>query len=96
VKVNKGISTTLANPEQEDLWWPNNGTTILASAVIYNDRKLHITNPLVVNGLSDKIITATNSQTKIEAINLHATEQIQRHIEMALKAHDLYYDRRKN
>ena len=45
---------------------------------------------------SDKIITATNSQTKIEAINLHATEQIQRHIEMALKAHDLYYDRRKN
>jgi AIPR protein len=131
VKVNKGISTTLANPEQEDFCWLNNGITILASAVIYNDRKLHITNPLVVNGLqtsyeifnhfsagasrddkrtllvrvividaesatSDKIITATNSQTKIEAINLHATEQIQRHIEMALKAHDLYYDRRKN
>jgi hypothetical protein len=131
VKVNKGISTTLANPEQEDFWWLNNGITILASTVIYNDRKLHITNPLVVNGLqtsyelfnhffagasrddkrtllvrvividtesatSDKIITATNSQTKIEAINLHATEQIQRHIEMALRAHDLYYDRRKN
>jgi hypothetical protein len=51
VKVNKGISTTLANPEQEDFWWLNNGITILASAVIYNDRKLHITNPLVVNGL---------------------------------------------
>jgi hypothetical protein len=131
VKVNKGISTTLANPEQEDFWWLNNGITILASAVIYNDRKLHVTNPLVVNGLqtsyeifnhfsggasrddkrtllvrvividtesatSDKIINATNSQTKIEAINLHATEQIQRHIEMALKADDLYYDRRKN
>jgi hypothetical protein len=131
VKVNKGISTTLANPEQEDFWWLNNGITILASAVVYNDRKLHITNPLVVNGLqtsyeifnhfsagasrddkrtllirvividaesatSDKIITATNSQTKIEAINLHATEQIQRQIEMALKTHDLYYDRRKN
>jgi hypothetical protein len=131
VKVNKGISTTLANPAQEDFWWLNNGITILASAVVYNDRKLHVTNPLVVNGLqtsyelfnhfsagasrddkrtilirvividtesatSDKIITATNSQTKIEAINLHATEQIQRHIEMALKTHGLYYDRRKN
>src|ERR1700676_535038 len=34
VKVNKGISTTLANPEQEDFWWLNNGITILASAVI--------------------------------------------------------------
>ena len=131
VKVNKGISTTLANPEQEDFWWLNNGITILASSVIYNDRRLHITNPLVVNGLqtsyevfnhfstgasrddkrtllvrvividaesatSDKIITATNSQTKIDAINLHATEQIQRRIEMALKTNDLYYDRRKN
>ena len=131
VKVNKGISTTLANPEKEDFWWLNNGITILASDVVYNDQKLHITNPLVVNGLqtsyelynhfsagasrddkrtllvrvividaesatSDKIITATNSQTKIEAINLHATEQIQRRIELALKADDLYYDRRKN
>lgn len=131
VKVNKGISTTLANPEKEDFWWLNNGITILASGVVYNDRRLHITNPLVVNGLqtsyeifnhfsggasredkrtllvrvivvdaesatSDKIITATNSQTKIEAINLHATEQIQRRIEMALRTHDLYYDRRKN
>jgi AIPR protein len=45
---------------------------------------------------SDNIITATNSQTKIEPINLHATEQVQRNIETALKVVDLYYDRRKN
>lgn len=45
---------------------------------------------------SDRIITATNSQTKIASINLHATEDIQRNIEMALKADGLFYDRRKN
>ena len=45
---------------------------------------------------SDRIINATNSQTKIEAINLHATEQIHRNIELALKPVGLFYDRRKN
>ena len=45
---------------------------------------------------SDRIINATNSQTKIEAINLHATEQIHRNIETVLKTVDLFYDRRKN
>lgn len=45
---------------------------------------------------SDRIINATNSQTKIEAINLHATEQIHRNIEAALRTAGLFYDRRKN
>jgi hypothetical protein len=45
---------------------------------------------------SDRIIYATNSQTKIEAINLHATEQIHRDIEAVLKTVGLFYDRRKN
>jgi hypothetical protein len=45
---------------------------------------------------SDRIINATNSQTKIESINLHATEQIHRNIENALQTVDLFYDRRKN
>jgi hypothetical protein len=44
----------------------------------------------------DRIIQATNSQTKIPRIWLHATETIHRKIEIALKAADLYYDRRKN
>lgn len=44
----------------------------------------------------DAIIKATNSQTKIPAIWLHATEDIHRKIESVLKAVDLYYDRRKN
>jgi AIPR protein len=130
VKVNKGISATLANPANEEFWWLNNGITLLASGVFYNDGALQITDPLIVNGLqtsyeifnhftsgasksdertllvrviantvpetSDHIINATNSQTKIEPINLHATEQIHRNIEAALKMVDLYYDRRKN
>jgi hypothetical protein len=119
VKVNKGIRSTLAAPENDDFWWLNNGITVLASAVSYNDGAFQITDPLIVNGLqtsyevfnhfaaggstedkrtlmvrvientdpetSDRIINATNSQTKIEPINLHATEQIHRNIEAALK-----------
>lgn len=131
VKVNKGIRETLTGPENDDFWWLNNGITILASGVSYNDGALQVTDPLIVNGLqtsyelfkyfavagvsnddkralmvkvivnidevtSDRIINATNSQTKIEAINLHATEQIHRNVEMALKTVGLFYDRRKN
>ena len=130
VKVNRGIRATLAAPGNDDFWWLNNGITILASEVSYNDGALHLTDPSIVNGLqtsheifshfssgasrqdtrtimvkviantdtetSDRIINATNSQTKIEAINLHATEQIHRNIENALKTAGLFYDRRKN
>lgn len=46
---------------------------------------------------TDRIIKATNSQTKIPPIWLHSTEEIHRTIETVLKAKaDLYYDRRKN
>jgi len=44
----------------------------------------------------DRIIKATNNQTAIPRVWLHATEDIQRKIESALRAVDLYYDRRKN
>lgn len=45
---------------------------------------------------SNRIIRATNSQTKINSIFLHATEQIHRNIELSLKTHGYFYDRRKN
>lgn len=46
---------------------------------------------------TDRIIKATNSQTKIPPIWLHSTEEIHRTIETVLKTKaDLYYDRRKN
>jgi hypothetical protein len=44
----------------------------------------------------DRIIKATNSQTQIKSIHLHATEPIHRKIESTLKRYELYYDRRKN
>ena len=44
----------------------------------------------------DRIIFATNSQTKIPSASLRATEKIHRDIEEFFKAHDLFYDRRKN
>jgi hypothetical protein len=44
----------------------------------------------------DQIIKATNSQTKIPRVWLHATEDIHRRIETVLKGVGLYYDRRKN
>ena len=55
-------------------------------------RVIESTNPQSV----DKIIKATNSQTKVDKIYLHATEEVHRKIEVALKTADLYYDRRKN
>ncbi|MFF0635948.1 AIPR family protein [Nocardia sp. NPDC004151] len=44
----------------------------------------------------DKIIRATNSQTKVHDASLHATEKIHRQIEAYFKGHGWYYDRRKN
>jgi hypothetical protein len=44
----------------------------------------------------DKIIRATNSQTKVHDASLHATEGIHRQIEAHFKSHGWYYDRRKN
>lgn len=44
----------------------------------------------------DRIIRATNSQTKVPDASLHATEVIHRQIEAHFKAHGWFYDRRKN
>lgn len=44
----------------------------------------------------DKIIRATNSQTKVPDASLHATENIHRQIEAHFLSKGWYYDRRKN
>lgn len=44
----------------------------------------------------DRIIRATNNQTSVEQISLHATEKIHRDIEDALHRAGLHYERRKN
>ncbi|WP_175472433.1 AIPR family protein [Curtobacterium sp. MCBA15_009] len=44
----------------------------------------------------DRIIRATNSQTKVPDASLHATEEIHRQIEAHFLANGWFYDRRKN
>ena len=44
----------------------------------------------------DKIIKATNSQTRILPATLRATDRVQRDIEVTLRSAGLFYDRRKN
>lgn len=43
-----------------------------------------------------RIIKATNSQTSIPSVDLHATEDIQKLIEKAFSSHGLYYERKRN
>lgn len=44
----------------------------------------------------DRIIRATNNQNAVELASLHATDKIQRDIEVILEKHEWYYERRKN
>ena len=44
----------------------------------------------------DRIIKATNSQTRVQQASLRATDKIHRDIEEYLRPRGLYYDRRKN
>lgn len=46
--------------------------------------------------MQDKIIKATNSQTKIPVANLWATDETQRNIETVFRGRGMHYDRRKN
>jgi hypothetical protein len=45
---------------------------------------------------ADHIIKATNNQTQVPPFRLHMTEKIHRDIEVILRTHNLFYDRRKN
>jgi len=62
-----------------------------------DDRALLI--KIIVTGNSearDRIIKATNYQTKIPDASLRATDRIQRDLEDYFKSHGWFYDRRKN
>jgi hypothetical protein len=63
-----------------------------------NDSRLVLVRVIVpdVEESRDRIIKATNSQTYIPPASLKATDKIQRDIEEYLRAHGVYYDRRKN
>ena len=52
VAVNKDIQDSLETPNEENFWWLNNGTTIIASDVrVAVGRTLIINDPEIVNGL---------------------------------------------
>lgn len=48
------------------------------------------------DSVRDRVIKATNNQTKVDLASLRATEKIQKDIEQVLLTKDWYYDRKKN
>ncbi|WP_233862957.1 AIPR family protein [Paraburkholderia adhaesiva] len=48
------------------------------------------------DSVRDAIIRATNNQTDVEQVSLHATDRIQRDIEEVLHRSGIFYERRKN
>ena len=64
-----------------------------------SEAKRHVSVKLIESEeteMQDRIIKATNSQTRIPAQYLFATEQLQRDIEQVFRASKLHYGRRKN
>ncbi|MGE0637940.1 MAG: AIPR family protein [Bacteroidia bacterium] len=51
IEVNKAITDTLRNPNNEDFWWLNNGVTITTSNATLTSQSLTIEDPQIVNGL---------------------------------------------
>lgn len=49
--VNISINKTLENQKSEDFWWLNNGVTIVSPTVNQMGKRLHLTDPQIVNGL---------------------------------------------
>jgi hypothetical protein len=67
VEVNREIGESLKNPtDGVDFWWLNNGVTIVADQAQFQNNRLVIENPLVVNGLktSNEIHNHTDSISK--------------------------------
>jgi len=65
----------------------------------HSERLRHVSIKLIQSvetDMQDRIIKATNSQTRIPAQYLRATEQLQRDIEQVFRASRLHYARRKN
>ena len=51
IEVNKAITETLRNPNNEDFWWLNNGVTITTTTATLASQSLTIEDPQIVNGL---------------------------------------------
>ncbi|MFE3080923.1 AIPR family protein [Nocardia tengchongensis] len=77
------IHTAVGNSRLDDERWQNRSVSVRIIQALDEE-------------VRDKIIRATNSQTKVHDASLHATEKIHRQIEAHFKAHGWFYDRRKN
>ena len=63
-----------------------------------NDKRCVMVRVLIPENeaVRDKVIMATNSQTRVKNVSLRATDPIHLQIELYLKQHNLFYERRKN
>ncbi|MFQ6397613.1 AIPR family protein [Nocardia sp. KC 131] len=77
------VHTAVSKSRLEDERWQNRSVSVRIIQALDEE-------------VRDKIIRATNSQTKVHDASLHATEKIHRQIEAHFKAHGWFYDRRKN
>ena len=65
VEVNREIAESLSNPGSDiDFWWLNNGVTIVADKAQFQNGKMTIENPLIVNGLQTSYELHAFSQKK--------------------------------
>ena len=132
VEVNDEIIASLMAASSPEIWWMNNGVTVICSSASSVGDKFRLEDVQVVNGLQtsvsifeafknvdpddprlqrhlvvrllatedleyrDKVIRATNRQTKVPDASLRATDPLQRQIEVFLLSGGLYYDRRRN
>lgn len=86
VQIVNGLQTTESifqffNGGGED----EEGRSLLIKVIVSNEDEIR-----------DQIIRATNNQTAVESVALHATDKIQRDVEEILLKNGLYYERRTN
>lgn len=85
VQIVNGLQTTETLFRHSAARSQGNDRSILVKVIVTTDEAAR-----------DRIIKATNFQTKIPDSSLRATDQVQRNIETFFRSHDIYYDRRKN
>ena len=63
VEVNKEIASSLKDPKSGiDFWWLNNGVTIVADKAQYQNGRMTVENPLIVNGLQTSHVLHSSYQ----------------------------------
>lgn len=69
VTVNKEISATLRNNNSGEFWWLNNGITIICSDARIKNRKIHLKDIQIVNGLQTSYCIFNTKITKQANVN---------------------------